>query len=214
MRTLLSLALIGLCFSLTAQETINYPYNPDGDVDGTIASPDLLDILGVYGNAFTPTEIQIDGVGLAEVINQMQAIIIELQDEINTLQLQNQWPTVVDGNLIISGADLSFAELSNADLSNADLSNADLSNADLSYADLFYANLSYAYLSNADLSYAGLFYANLSYADLSYADLSYANLSYATLAYATLSGVTWSGAYIEGCMGCNCVDANGDNYCD
>jgi len=66
------LALIGLFFSLSAQETINYPYNPDGDVDGTIASPDLLDILGVYGNAFTPTEIQIDGVGLLEVIQDLQ----------------------------------------------------------------------------------------------------------------------------------------------
>jgi len=80
MRTLFSLALIGLCFSLTAQETINYPYNPDGDVDGTIASPDLLDVLGVYGNAFTPTEIQIDGVGLLQVIQ-------DLQDQIAAIQL-------------------------------------------------------------------------------------------------------------------------------
>ena len=79
MRTLFSLALIGLCFSLTAQETINYPYNPDGDVDGTIASPDLLDILGVYGNAFTPTEIQIDGVGLLEVIQDLQNQIASIQ---------------------------------------------------------------------------------------------------------------------------------------
>mgnify|MGYP006120554617 CR=1 FL=1 len=79
MRTLLSLALIGLFFSISAQETINYPYNPDGDVDGTIASPDLLDILGVYGNAFTPTEIQIDGVGLLEVIQDLQNQIASIQ---------------------------------------------------------------------------------------------------------------------------------------
>ena len=83
MRTLFSLALIGLCFSLTAQETINYPYNPDGDVDGTIASPDLLDILGVYGNAFTPTEIQIDGVGLLEVIQ-------DLQNQVDMLKNANE----------------------------------------------------------------------------------------------------------------------------
>jgi len=75
MRTLLSLALISLCFSLSAQETINYPYNPDGNVDGAIAAPDLLDILGVYGNAFTPTEIQIDGVGLLQVIQALQSQI-------------------------------------------------------------------------------------------------------------------------------------------
>ena len=79
MRTLFSLALIGLCFSLSAQETINYPYNPDGDVDGTIASPDLLDILGVYGNAFTPTEIEIDGVGLLQVIQELQNQIAAIQ---------------------------------------------------------------------------------------------------------------------------------------
>ena len=104
MRTLFSLALIGLCFSLTAQETINYPYNPDGDVDGTIASPDLLDILGVYGNAFTPNEIQIDGVGLLEVIQDLQNQIASIQlidvnyvestlaahqQEIETLQAEN-----------------------------------------------------------------------------------------------------------------------------
>ena len=79
MRTLLSLALISLCFSLSAQESITYPYNPDGDVDGTIASPDLLDILGVYGGEFSPSEIQIDGVGLLQVIQELQNQIAAIQ---------------------------------------------------------------------------------------------------------------------------------------
>ena len=81
MRTLLSLALISLCFSLSAQETITYPYNPDGDADGAIASPDLLDILGVYGGDFSPSEIQIDGVGLLQVIQDLQNQIGSLQGE-------------------------------------------------------------------------------------------------------------------------------------
>ncbi len=72
MRLFFSLALIGLFTSFSAQETIAYPYNPDGDVDGTIAAPDLLDLLGVYSNAFTPSEIQIDGVGWLEVIQDVQ----------------------------------------------------------------------------------------------------------------------------------------------
>ena len=80
MRPFLTLALIGLFFSLSAQETLVYPYNPDGNEDGAIASPDLLDVLGVYGNAFTPTEIQIDGVGLLQVIQ-------DLQDQIAAIQL-------------------------------------------------------------------------------------------------------------------------------
>ncbi|MFB1018626.1 MAG: hypothetical protein QMC37_00075, partial [Flavobacteriales bacterium] len=66
MRPFLFLALIGLFTSFSAQETLTYPYNPDGNVDGTIAAPDLLDILGVYGNAFTPAEIQINGEGLLQ----------------------------------------------------------------------------------------------------------------------------------------------------
>ena len=109
MRTLLSIALISLFSSLSAQETINYPYNPDGDVDGTIASPDLLDILGVYGNAFTPTEIQIDGVGLLEVIQNLQNQITLLQDnndldnenELQTLSLDGDTLGISSGNYIV-----------------------------------------------------------------------------------------------------------------
>jgi len=104
MRTLLSLALISLCFALSAQETINYPYNPDGDADGAIASPDLLDLLGVYGGEFSPSEIQIDGVGLLQVIQELQNQIASIQlidvnyvestlaahqQEIETLQAEN-----------------------------------------------------------------------------------------------------------------------------
>ena len=86
MRPFLTLAFIGLCFSLTAQETINYPYNPDGNADGNITVPDLTDFLVNYGNAFAPTEIQIDGVGLAEVISTLQATVEAQQTYITQLQ--------------------------------------------------------------------------------------------------------------------------------
>ena len=68
--------------------------------------------------------------------------------------------------------------------------------------------------SSANLSGANLYGADLSGADLSGADLTNANLTNANLPYAYLTGVTWTGAYIVGCMGCDCVDADGDNYCD
>jgi hypothetical protein len=55
MRLFFSLALLALCASFSAQETITYPYNPDGNADGNVAVSDLQDILGVYGNAFTPS---------------------------------------------------------------------------------------------------------------------------------------------------------------
>ncbi|HHZ81169.1 MAG TPA: hypothetical protein EYN64_00365, partial [Flavobacteriales bacterium] len=79
MRYFFSLALIGLSFSFSAQETMTYPYNPDGDVDGAIASPDLLDLLGVYGGDFSPGEIQIDGVGLLQVIQDLQSQLGAIQ---------------------------------------------------------------------------------------------------------------------------------------
>jgi len=86
MKPFLTLAFIGLCFSLSAQETINYPYNPDGNADGNITVPDLADFLVNYGNAFAPAEIQIDGVGLAEVIGTLQATVDVQQANITKLQ--------------------------------------------------------------------------------------------------------------------------------
>ena len=79
MKHIFTISLCFLSLSLSAQETITYPYNPDGDVDGAIASPDLLDILGVYGGEFSPSEIQIDGVGLLQVIQDLQNQLASIQ---------------------------------------------------------------------------------------------------------------------------------------
>jgi hypothetical protein len=103
MRLFFSLALLALCASFSAQETITYPYNPDGNADGNVAVSDLQDILGVYGNAFTPSEITIDGVGLAEVIGQLQATVDAQQEYITQLQ---QYISINDETVLISGANL------------------------------------------------------------------------------------------------------------
>jgi len=179
MKNVLFFALTLFVTIASAQNEITYPYNPDSDEDQYVSVSDVLNTVSSFGSEFNPAEIQIDGIGLYEVITQMQVIIIELQDEINTLQLQNQWPSVVNGHLIISGADLS----------NANLTFANLSGANLSGANLTFANLSGANLSGADLSGADLYNANL-------------------------TGVTWTGANIDGCYGCYCIDADGDNICD
>ena len=115
MRTLLSLALISLCFSLSAQETINYPYNPDGNADGNITVPDLADFLVNYGNTFTPTEIQIDGVGLAEVIGQLQATVEAQQAYITQLQ---QYISISEETILISGANLQVVNGQGSTLEN------------------------------------------------------------------------------------------------
>ena len=86
MRYLLTSLLCVFSLSLTAQEVVTYPYNPDEDVNGLIASPDLLSLLAGYGEVFSPGEILIDGVSLLEVIQ-------DLQNQINN-------NTLPDGTLI------------------------------------------------------------------------------------------------------------------
>ena len=87
MRTFIVLMLSAASLGAAAQSTITYPYNPDGDVDGSIASPDLLDFLGVYGGEFVPNEIQIDGVDLLQVIQNIQSQLLAIQPvDINQIQ--------------------------------------------------------------------------------------------------------------------------------
>ena len=137
MKNVLFFALTLFVTIASAQNEITYPYNPDSDGDQYVSVSDVLSTISSFGSEFNPAEIQIDGVGLAEFI----------------LELQNQ----------------SSADLSNAGLSNAQLFGVDLSNANLYWANLYNANL---------------------------------------------YNVIWTGAYIEGCIGCDCIDADGDNICD
>ena len=80
MRLLLTLILMSFLGSISAQETITYPYNPDGDTDGYVFSPDLLDLLSAYGNEFTPTEIFVDGVSLGDYLINLNTLL----ESINT----------------------------------------------------------------------------------------------------------------------------------
>ena len=76
MRYLLTSLLCVLTLSLTAQETITYPYNPDANSDTFVAVSDLQSFLTVFGSEFLPTEIQINGVGLLQVIQELSLIHI------------------------------------------------------------------------------------------------------------------------------------------
>ena len=71
--------------------------------------PDLTDFLVNYGNAFAPTEIQIDGVGLAEVISTLQATVEAQQTYITQLQ---QYISVTEETVLISGANLQVVSVS------------------------------------------------------------------------------------------------------
>ena len=103
MKRLVTLMICAVSLGAAAQSTITYPYNPDGNADALIGVTDLQDMLSVYGGAFSPSEIQIDGVGLTEVIGQLQATVEAQQAYITQLQ---QYISISEETVLISGANL------------------------------------------------------------------------------------------------------------
>ena len=93
--------------SLGAAAQVTYPYNPDGNADALIGMTDLQDMLSVYEGAFSPSEIQIDGVGLGEVLTQLLTTQAELQQTIAEQQAYiaqlQQYVSVSDETVLISG---------------------------------------------------------------------------------------------------------------
>jgi len=203
MKEVLFFALTLFVTSASAQNEITYPYNPDSNENGLVDVSDVLSTISVFGTEFTPEEIQIDGVNLAEFILELGVSCIP-QDQ---------------SGIDLSGIDLAYAVFLSANLTGADFTGANLTNAffniaNLTGADFYHANLTDASLWDANLTGADLIGADLTGAILTLANLTGANLTNADLTGANLSGVTWTGAYINGCTGCDCIDADGDNYCD
>ena len=86
MKHFLTLSLSFLALSLSAQETITYPYNPDGNADGLIAVPDIQDLLAVYGSPFSPAEIMVGDTALSEWIEILYQALEDQQAVIDSLQ--------------------------------------------------------------------------------------------------------------------------------
>jgi len=80
MKYLFTISLCFLTLSLSSQETLTYPYNPDGNADGAITVPDLQDFLTNYNTVFQPSEILFYGQNLSEVLVE---IISTLEDLAN-----------------------------------------------------------------------------------------------------------------------------------
>ena len=104
MKRLVALMMCAVSLGAAAQSTITYPYNPDGNADALIGVTDLQDMLSTYGGAFSPSDIQIDGVGLLQIIqdlqNQLNALqtidvnavestLTALQEEVDALEAEN-----------------------------------------------------------------------------------------------------------------------------
>ena len=86
MKHIFTISLCFLALSLSAQETITYPYNPDGDADGLVAVPDIQDLLAVYGSPFSPAEIMVGDTALSEWIQILYQALEDQQAVINAMQ--------------------------------------------------------------------------------------------------------------------------------
>ena len=86
MKNIFTISLCFLALSLSAQETITYPYNPDGDADGLVAVPDIQDLLAVYGSPFSPAEIMVGDTALSEWIQILYQALQDQQAVIEAMQ--------------------------------------------------------------------------------------------------------------------------------
>ena len=103
MKNFFTLTLCVFTLSITAQEPLTYPYNPDEDVNGLIASPDLLGFLGLFGDEFSPSEIMVGDTTLSNwilILNQtlanQQAVIDSLQASLDSQQTQLDSTMIAD----------------------------------------------------------------------------------------------------------------------
>lgn len=85
-RTFPTIVLFALLATLaSAQNEVQYPYNPDIDSDGTINVVDLLEVLGVFAQEFTPDGIMVDGMDLVDWILYQDALSASPVQIIDTL---------------------------------------------------------------------------------------------------------------------------------
>jgi hypothetical protein len=91
MKNFFTLTLCVFTLSLTAQETITYPYNPDANSDQYVAVSDILETIAIYGSDYLPSEIMVGDTTLSNwilIINQtlgnQQAVIDSLQASLDS----------------------------------------------------------------------------------------------------------------------------------
>ena len=103
MKNFFTLTLCFLTLSITAQEPLTYPYNPDSNSDTFVAIPDLLETLTVYGSQFFPEEIMVGDTTLSswiQILNQtlanQQAVIDSLQASLDSQETQLDSTMIAD----------------------------------------------------------------------------------------------------------------------
>lgn len=117
-------------FALMAQQSIQYPYNPDVDNDEYVATSDLTGFLAQFGQEFQPAPVLIDSVDLLSVIQMMQAQITALQAQVATLESSSvpglaTYVSIDDSahTVVVSGANLQVVNGLGTDLGQNGLGN-------------------------------------------------------------------------------------------
>lgn len=113
------------------------------------------------------------------------------------------------GDLNLSGAYVNGGwfeqfHLPGANFSGAVLSSVIFTNENVTNVGDMYQGLPMYGLPNVNFTDAILTSVVFNYVDLSNADFT----------GASLTDVNWTGSFIEGCTGCDCIDTDGDHYCD
>jgi len=103
MKNFFTLTLCFFTLSLSAQETITYPYNPDANSDQYVAVSDVLETIATYGDQFFPEEIMVGDTTLSnwiQILNQtlsnQQAVIDSLQASLDSQDTQLDSTMIAD----------------------------------------------------------------------------------------------------------------------
>ena len=96
MNKLFTLLLTAAGFTASAQIEVEYPYNPDNQNDGHVGIEDILEILTVYGEEFTPEQLLVEGTSLTEWIQFLSETVLQQQAQIDSLQSTTQFASLSD----------------------------------------------------------------------------------------------------------------------
>jgi len=72
---------------LASAQSVTLPYNPDVDQDSAIGAGDLLGLLPLFGNYFTPSEVLVDGETLTDYIAALEAAAANATSDTVTLPM-------------------------------------------------------------------------------------------------------------------------------
>ena len=93
MRYLITLLFAALSFNAVGQIEWDFPYNPDADNDAFVSSTDLLELLAIYGEAFSTDELYLS--------QDSTSLIVKIGHEMNKIEcfsgcmhLEGSWRVV------------------------------------------------------------------------------------------------------------------------